>query len=281
MFRKILSIKPDKVIEHYLEKKGVSKKHSENIRNVKSDLLNDATVYKKLAASGDFHKVKGKISNVDEETKNSLKFLYENYVENSGVKKIIFDQSLYCVGCQKSYATERATKDHFLPSSVYPNFFVLPWNLVPICGDCNRAKSNISPKTNNDNLPHPYFNPAIFKKNWLKVVIKEVRPLMYELDVDDELSPSEKQAVKNHLLVYKLKDTFKRHMDVLFDELDDELRDVFSNNGSANLRLYLDGEKKKAYVSPSKLKTFWPINIDHAFITVLHSSDWFCDNYYR
>ena len=280
MFRKIISLKPDTVIEYYLAKKGVSKKHKKNIKRIQLDLLSDAITYKKLAVSGKLHEVHRKVSNVDEDSKNSLKKLYDTYVKESGIKKIIFEQSLYCAGCQKGYATDRATKDHFLPSSVYPNFFVLPWNLVPTCGDCNRVKSDVSPKNSKENLPHPYFNVPLFKKNWIKVVIKEIKPLKYELDFDDELNPPEKQMVENHLRAYKLRNVFSRHMSVLFDELDDELREVFICNGSENLRMFLDGERQKAYVAPSKLKFYWPINIEYAFLSGLHDSDWFCDSYY-
>ncbi|QDO82406.1 HNH endonuclease [Shewanella psychropiezotolerans] len=281
MFKNIHTLKPDTVIKFYLAKKGVSKKHKKNINRIKLDLLNDTKIYNKLASSGKFHEVSGKISNVDEDSKKSLKKLYETYVKESGVKKFIFEQSLYCAGCQKGYATDRATKDHFLPSSTYPNFFVLPWNLVPICGDCNRAKSDVSPKSSKENLPHPYYNTLLFKKNWLKVVIKKAKPLKYELTFDDALKPSEKQMVENHLIAYKLRDTFNRHMSVLFDEFDDGLRERFVNNGSANLKLFLDGERQRVHVSPSKLKTYWPINIEYVFISGLHDSDWFCDNYYR
>lgn len=281
MFSEIHTLEADTVIEFYLNKKGVSKKHSKNIKGIKAALLNDTKIYKKLGVSGDFHKVSGQISNVDEESKKSLKVLYDTYVKESGVKKFIFDLSLYCAGCQRGYATERATKDHFLPSSTYPNFFVLPWNLVPTCGDCNRAKSNVSPKSNKENLPHPYFNSELFKKNWLKVVIQKIKPLKYDLVVNDLLSRSEKQMVKNHLVAYKLKGTFNTHMSVIFAERDDELREIFVNNDSANLRLFLQGERQKAYVSPSKLKTYWPINIEYVFLSGLYDSDWFCDNYYR
>ncbi|MBE3691776.1 hypothetical protein [Vibrio parahaemolyticus] len=111
-------------------------------------------------------------------------------------------------------------------------------------------------------------------------MIKEVKPLKYELAFDDVLRPSEKQMVLNHLVAYKLEGAFNRHMSVLFEELDDVLREIFVNNGAANLRLFLDGERQKAYISPSKLKTYWPINIEYAFLSGLHDSDWFCDNYY-
>lgn len=281
MFKNIHSLKPDVVIEFYLAKTGVSKKHKKNLNRIKSALLNDTKIYKELAIKGDFHKVRGKISTIDEDSTKSLKILYDTYVNESGVKKFIFEQSLYCVGCQKGYATDRATKDHFLPSSTYPNFYVLPWNLVPTCGDCNRAKSNISPKKNIENLPHPYFNVPLFKKNWLKVEIEKCKPLKYKLTYDDLLSASEKQMVQNHIAAYKLDEVFKRHMSVLFDELEDGLRETFVNNGSANLRLFLNGERQKAFVSPLKLKTYWPINIDYVFISGLYDSDWFCDNYYR
>ncbi|PMH28177.1 hypothetical protein BCU71_06295 [Vibrio lentus] len=280
MFKNIHTLEPDAVIEYYLAKKGVSKKHSKNIKRIKLDLVNDSIIYKKLAVIGKFHLVNKHISNVDEDIKKSLKVLYDTYVKESGVTKFIFDQSHICSGCQKSYATERATKDHFLPSSVYPNFFVLPWNLIPTCGDCNRAKSDKSPQNSKENLPHPYFNAVLFKKNWLKVVIKEVKPLKYELAFDDKLTQSEKQMVLNHLVTYKLEDAFNSHMSTLFDELDDELQDIFERNDSANLRLFLDGERKRAYISPKRVKSYWPINIEYVFLTGLYDSDWFCENYY-
>ncbi|MEZ8372621.1 HNH endonuclease [Vibrio splendidus] len=239
MFRDIHTLEPDLVIEYYLATKGVSKKHSKNIRRVKQDLINDTKIYQKLAVSGKFHEVKKQISNVDEEVSKSLKVLYDAYVKKSGVTKFIFKQSHVCAGCQKSYATERSTKDHFLPSSVYPNFFVLPWNLIPICGDCNRAKNDAYPKNSKENLPHPYFNGLLFKKNWIKVVIKEVKPLKFELAFDKALRASEKQMVLNHLVTFKLEGAFNSHMSTLFDEIDDELRDTFKANGAANLKAYL------------------------------------------
>ncbi len=80
MFSKIHSLEPDTVIEFYLAKKGVSKKHSKNIKRIKAALLNDTKIYKILAVSGEFHKVSGQISNVDLQSKKSLKILYDTYV---------------------------------------------------------------------------------------------------------------------------------------------------------------------------------------------------------
>ncbi|WP_350977099.1 hypothetical protein [Shewanella sp. AC34-MNA-CIBAN-0136] len=72
-------------------------------------------------------------------------------------------------------------------------------------------------------------------------MVEKRKPLKYKLTFDDLLSPSEKQMVKIHLVAYELEGVFKRHMSVLFDKLEDELRETFVNNGSANLRLFLEG----------------------------------------
>jgi hypothetical protein len=43
-----------------------------------------------------------------------------------------------CPLCDQGRAT---TLDHYLPQSLFPEFSILPLNLVPACGDCNRNKS--------------------------------------------------------------------------------------------------------------------------------------------
>ncbi|MEZ8368875.1 hypothetical protein AB6C94_05475, partial [Vibrio splendidus] len=44
---------------------------------------------------------------------------------------------------------------------------------------------------------------------------------------------------------------------------------------------YLSTEMNKSYVCVSRKKSYWPINIEHAFLSGLHDSDWFCNEYYR
>ncbi|MBE3691777.1 hypothetical protein [Vibrio parahaemolyticus] len=71
MFRNIHSLEPDAVIDFYLAKKGVSKKHSKNIKRIKSDLINDSRIYQKLAISGKFHNIVAQISSVDNDSKKA------------------------------------------------------------------------------------------------------------------------------------------------------------------------------------------------------------------
>ncbi len=53
-----------------------------------------------------------------------------------------------CPYCNRDYINSRGNKisgaqiDHFFPRSEYPIFSVSLYNLVPVCGNCNRVKSN-------------------------------------------------------------------------------------------------------------------------------------------
>ena len=50
------------------------------------------------------------------------------------------------------------TLDHYLPQGSFPEFSVLPSNLIPCCRDCNHEKREHIPSTNFDQLFHPYFD---------------------------------------------------------------------------------------------------------------------------
>ncbi len=53
-----------------------------------------------------------------------------------------------CPYCNRDYINSRGNKnsgaqmDHFFPRSLYPLFSVSLYNLVPVCGNCNRIKSD-------------------------------------------------------------------------------------------------------------------------------------------
>lgn len=51
-----------------------------------------------------------------------------------------------------------ASLDHYLPRENYPEFAVLPVNLVPCCSGCNGEKRAFIPNAEGDQLFHPYFD---------------------------------------------------------------------------------------------------------------------------
>ncbi|TKG16287.1 HNH endonuclease signature motif containing protein [Vibrio breoganii] len=279
MNNNIYSLQEDRVIDYYINSPGVSKAKKQALRSIKSALLSDFRVYKLLGQLGQFHQVASKISTISESDSSTLELLYGSYLSKSGVRKDIFSNELICPGCQYSYATLRSTLDHFLPSSNYPNFYVFPLNLIPTCGDCNRIKNDVIPMSKNDNLPHPYFDKKLFNKHWLKIEISQVSPLKYSFNVRDELSTNDIYKVLNHLISYELEDTLFVHVDSIFEQNDEDLKDIFDTCGERGVREYILMLKQGSYISPAS-ENFVPLNLEYAFFDALYQSDWFCNQYY-
>lgn len=68
-----------------------------------------------------------------------------------------------------------STLDHHLPKAHYPALAVAPLNLVPACGDCNKAKLASLPATASEETLHPYFDD-ITGDRWLHAEVVEEDP---------------------------------------------------------------------------------------------------------
>lgn len=68
-----------------------------------------------------------------------------------------------------------STLDHHLPKAHYPTLAVTPLNLVPACGDCNKAKLASLPATASEETLHPYFDD-ITGDRWLYTEVIEEEP---------------------------------------------------------------------------------------------------------
>ncbi|CAD5379365.1 hypothetical protein OF001_U530002 [Pseudomonas sp. OF001] len=81
-------------------------------------------------------------------TKNELKDIYSSHmVGKTKPARIIYDSLLSqaplgrCPLCGFGHAS---TLDHYLPKSKFPQFSILPLNLIPSCKDCNTGKGTIT-----------------------------------------------------------------------------------------------------------------------------------------
>ena len=105
-------------------------------------------------------------------TKEELKNVYSSHmVKGSKNARDIYDSLLSqspfgkCPFCGFGHAT---TLDHYLPKAKYPQFSVLPFNLVPSCKDCNTGKRTGIATTAEDQILHPYFDHQNFiDDQWL------------------------------------------------------------------------------------------------------------------
>lgn len=106
-------------------------------------------------------------------TKSELIKIYDQYfVPEKKPARRIYDQLMnsaeekcpFCGGI----GTPR-TLDHFLPKAHFPQFSVLPMNLVPSCRDCNMdEKGHEIPTRTEDQIIHPYVDhDRFFYEQWI------------------------------------------------------------------------------------------------------------------
>ncbi len=111
--------------------------------------------------------------------------LYENYLRNSKKPaRAIYDRILvssngkcpYCGGIGHT-----STLDHYLPKANYPQFSVLPINLLPCCKDCNTGKGNLVATAVEDQSLHPYFEQNhFFNEIWVSANVIHGDPIGFE-----------------------------------------------------------------------------------------------------
>jgi len=122
--------------------------------------------------------------------------------------------------------------DHFLPKAHFPQFSVLPRNLVPTCRDCNMdGKGHSFAKSAEDQIIQPYSdNDRFFSEQWVFAI--------YHVSSDEEpgefeyyVSPPEywpevdKRRVRKHFEDFKLA---KRYATKAAEQLGTVLRQIES-----------------------------------------------------
>ncbi|MBT2969593.1 MAG: HNH endonuclease [Candidatus Thiodiazotropha sp. (ex Ctena orbiculata)] len=177
-----------------------------------------ANVYDALAASGDLYSIKPLIHKRGDDPlvfggirKSNLTRLYDYYMVKKQPARQIYDDIMlsaddkcpYCGGVGRP-----RTLDHYLPKSKFPQFSVLPTNLVPCCRDCNSESKNTSISTTaEDQVIHPYFDDlCFFIDQWIMAKVTQDDPcaLVYFVNPPDHWSPVNKERAKHHFLEFDL-----------------------------------------------------------------------------
>ena len=136
-------------------------------------------------------------------TKNELKELYEYYFVQKQPARKIYDELMvaandkcpYCGGIGRP-----RTLDHYLPKAKYPQFSVLPNNLIPCCRDCNsESKQTSIASTKEEQVLHPYFDiDHFFNQQWISARVHADDPCYLEYLVVPPASWSEIDKARAH-----------------------------------------------------------------------------------
>ncbi|MDD4964413.1 MAG: hypothetical protein PHI11_10905 [Gallionella sp.] len=102
------------------------------------------------------------------------------------------------------------TLDHYLPKSKYPEFAILPHNLIPACDICQGKKSNETLDKNNQRcFLHPYFDSVEKQLIQLDIGTPFDAPRTFDIVPHSKLTGKEKNLVQRHIDGLNINDRFK------------------------------------------------------------------------
>ena len=177
---------------------------------------------------------------------DDLEVLYKNQmVKNPSPGRAVYDKILVsakgkCPLCAYGIPT---TLDHFLPKTRYPEFSILPINLLPCCKDCNHAKGEYFTAEENQQYLHPYYEDYSSKK-WL-----EAR-LTYSIDnapaftffVNPESDDLDEPLLSRLIFQFESLNLQERYAIRAHDELSGtqhQFRELYESGGSALVSSHL------------------------------------------
>ncbi len=162
-------------------KKGIERNNSllNRITDGDNELQHVANKYYEFGSSGKLYTIKplNDVDGVDTVvvaslTKSELIKLYEYYFRDKEPGRDLYEKLLVstnekCPFCGGIGITKNL--DHYLPKYHFPQFSVLPLNLIPSCRDCNMdGKGKSYAATADVQVIHPYLdNDRFFNEQWI------------------------------------------------------------------------------------------------------------------
>lgn len=157
--------------------------------------------------------------------KKELKKAYNNpHMKLILHKKIIAEEKPYCAVCGCELIINEL--DHVLPKHTFPEYYLTPKNLVPICSDCNFYK-NYQEKKQNKIVYNSYIEKNKDFRNDIRsnysIDIKNDRLIIKN---ENKLEPNEAQIVKS----YGLDERIRLKSQLVFTRIVEQLRFILEND---------------------------------------------------
>lgn len=164
-----------------------------------------------------------------------------------------------------------STLDHHLPKTHYPILSVVPLNLVPACGDCNKSKLAKLPTTANEETLHPYYDD-IESDRWLYAVVVVGKPaaLRFRVEAPALWSPVLRDRVSLHFKTLGLGSLYSAESADELMNIRGQLRTIHDAGGPVLVQLEL--QERAASCRKARLNG-WRTAAFEAFA----DSAWFCD----
>lgn len=159
--------------------------------------------------------------------------------------------------------------DHYLAKSGHPTHALSPFNLVPACSDCNKAKLDKQPASANEQTLHPYYDD-IDGVVWLRAAVRETSPPAIEFQVVpiEGWSDITQQRVVHHFDTFRLASLYATFAAGHLVQMDLRLRTLAEQGGEEAILTYLSAEGTS---SRAASRNSWQT----AMFDALKESEWF------
>lgn len=107
---------------------------------------------------------------------DEMKQLYDDkFVNHKSVRSKYYDKIMILTNgvCPVCELGQVGNLDHYMPKSLYPTYALTPYNLIPICRDCNFKKKNDTFSSYEKAPIHPYYDETD-DEIWLKAELNIV-----------------------------------------------------------------------------------------------------------
>lgn len=150
--------------------------------------------------------------------------LYDNRKNGGPLKRIRQTKGILC--CPMCGSPTTGTLDHYLPREQYPEFSVLPCNLVPACGLCNSGAKGKTYKgvASPERFLHPYFDTTASQEIWRVMVHPRYEAATFVPVASPMVPASQLSAIQFHL-TNVFGPAFHTQMATYWSTLADEIRD--------------------------------------------------------
>lgn len=127
------------------------------------------------------------VQDVGDVSGDELRWLYTNrLVRSTTPGRVVYDEIMLAAPngrCPMCGHRQVSTLDHYMPRAFFPALSVAPLNLIPACGDCNKAKLDAVPANAEEVTLHPYVD-NVDAVHWLAAEVRQTAPASVHFYVD-------------------------------------------------------------------------------------------------
>ncbi|MBR7191637.1 hypothetical protein [Gordonia sp. SCSIO 19800] len=168
--------------------------------------------------------------------------------------------------------------DHYLPKTIFPEYSVLTLNLIPVCGVCNRLKSeHYKALDGRKAFIHAYFDDLPYEEEFLVARVDVDRAVLpfFEVAQTSQMSSETFDVLSGQFKRFGLAMYYAEEAVELLADKSDAIEGYFSDGGALAVQEYLARDARS--VRKRHGANFWK----SATLSAAASSTDFCEGGFR